>query len=233
VSKITKEHIKIFRQYFLSHNEEIRRNIRHLIPGIFLKYLSILEDDFMRSPDIENIANHIESSDLLPDLKQLQLDYYISLADIYYKGQTNQEIEQLLVNDNTLFREVLFKYENLNFETELRKAFILSEREYLKNKFQELDKESEISPTEISLAFRLIEREKLKKQFKMLDPKYKLASAMVYASDEYASIAEPNVVYSDSKRNKIVSKRIDWRRYVIAACIIGLIVLVIILIILR
>lgn len=228
MSKITKEHIKIFRQYFLSHNDEIRRNIKHLIPGIFLKYLSILEDDFMRNPNIENIANHIESSNLLPELKQLQLDYYISLADIYYKGQTNKEIEQLLIYDNTLFKEVLFNYENLNFETELQQAFILSERKYLKNKFQEFDKESEISPTEIALAFRLIEREKLKEHFKELDSVQKIASSENYASlkmKNYDSLNESDVMYGDIKQNEIVSKRINWRRYIIAASLIGIIVL--------
>lgn len=220
MSDINKEHIKVFRQYFLSHNEEIRRNMRHLVPGVILKYLSLLEDGLMRNDSIKNTAYQIGAANLLPELKQLQLDYYISLADIKLTGKTNQEIERLLANDNKLFKDLLLNYDDVKFNLELKQAFVLSERELLKRKFQELDKILDIGAEDIGLAFKLIERQKLKEQFQKIE----------YGTEREAigMVAEKRADYSFNRKTDTLIKsermiKFKWKPIAIAATIVGLI----------
>ena len=218
MSNITKENMQIFRQYFLSHNDEVRRNMRNMMPGMLLKYLSILEDGFMRNASIENTAVNIEAYHLIPELQQLQFDYYSSLANIYSDGKTNPEIEQLLLNDNQLFKKVLFNYQDQIFEKEIKQAFILNERESLKRKFQSIQKESEISSQEIENAFKLIERKKLKKQFQELEHE---------AKANFGQLAISNAKYSYVRTNEKPTASaslilFNWQRIAIAASIVGL-----------
>ncbi|MBS0647300.1 MAG: hypothetical protein JSR97_12040, partial [Verrucomicrobia bacterium] len=84
MSNLDKKHIEIFREYFLSRNEDIRRN-KNILPGILLKYLSIIEVGFSENSSIEIIASQIEATHLIPDLKQLQTDYFLSLEQIFEK----------------------------------------------------------------------------------------------------------------------------------------------------
>ena len=115
---LQKEHIEVFRQYLLTHDEEIRLNLRSILPGKVLKYLSIVEDGFLRSYSIENIATNIEAIHLAPDLKELQIEYYTSLAEMYLHGQTNDAINSLLAHDNDLFNKILSSLSDvLTFET--------------------------------------------------------------------------------------------------------------------
>ena len=220
MSNITKEDIKLFRQYFLSHNDEVKRNMRNIIPGILLKYMSILEDGFMRNSTIENTANNIEASHLISEIKQLQIDYYYSLANIYVEGKTNREIEQLLTNDNKLFKNVLLNYQDQIFDQEIKQAFILNDRESLKRKFQSIEKESEISSQEIENAFKLIERKKLKKQFQELEHEAKANFGRVGLS---ASNYSNTSIIESSKSSATL---FNWKRLAIAASIVGLLLTV-------
>jgi hypothetical protein len=199
MSTLKKEDIDLFRRYFLSHNDVIKRSIRQIIPGVLLKTMSILEEGLMRSGNMENVAINLGSEQLMPELKQLQLDYYISLASIHAEGEKNPEIEQLLSNDNKLFKEILDNFKDPIFENDITKAFKLLERVSLKKKFQELELASEISNEELAQAFKLKEREKLKAQFQEIEKKSNLKVA--------ASVVSFN-----------------WKRFAIAASVIGILI---------
>jgi hypothetical protein len=199
MSKIKKEDIDLFRRYFLSHNDVVKNGMRQIIPIALLKTLSILEDGLMRSGNMENVAINLGLEELVTELKNLQLDYYISLASRNIKGEKNQEIEELLNNDNKLFKDILNNFKDPLFENDIKNAFKLLERASLKKKFQELELASEISNEELAQAFKLKERAKLKAQFQEIEKKSNLTVA--------ASVVSFN-----------------WKRFAIAASVIGVLI---------
>lgn len=184
----------------------MRRNMRQIIPVILLKYMSIIEDGLMRNGNIEITADQIGATHLLLELKQLQLDYYKSLSSIYLAGETNSEIEQLLINDNKLFKDVLKFIENIKFESDLKQAFILNERKQLKKTFQSLDKETGFIDEDISLAFKLKERQNLKEQFKKIEEKI---------------LHKATIAQDKAKLTPIIP--FNWKPLAIAATVVGLV----------
>ena len=112
MSKIKKEDIDLFRRYFLSHNDVVKKKMRQIIPIALLKSLSILEDALMRSGNMDNVAINLGSEELGTELKNLQIDYYISLASRNIEGEKNHEIEELLNNDNKLFKDILNNFKD-------------------------------------------------------------------------------------------------------------------------
>lgn len=172
MSHISKEHLEIFRQYFLSHNEDAKRDLLALLPGTVLKYLLIIEDGFLSNNSIEQIAINIESQNLEPELKLLQIDYFKSLAQLYAQGEYNQEIELLLANGNLVFENVLYEIsEEQRFEKDIIAAIKITERTSFKNKFSMIDQEDELflPETEIKSAITQLERESLKHKFIEID----------------------------------------------------------------
>ena len=199
MSKIKKEDIDLFRRYFLSHNDVVKNGMRQIIPIALLKSLSILEDGLMRSGNMENVVINLGSEQLMPELKQLQIDYYISLASRNIEGEKNQEIEVLLNNDNKLFKDILNNFKDPLFENDIKNAFKLLERASLKKKFQELELASEISNEELAQAFKLKERAKLKAQFQEIEKK--------------SNLKVPASVVS-----------FNWKSFAIAASVIGVLI---------
>lgn len=199
MSKIKKEDIDLFRRYFLSHNDVVKKEMRQIIPIALLKSLSILEDALMRSGNMENVAINLGSEELGTELKNLQIDYYISLASRNIEGEKNQEIEELLNNDNKLFKDILNNFKDPLFENEITNAFKLLERASLKKRFQELELASEISNEELAQAFKLKERAKLKAQFQEIEKK--------------SNLKVPASVVS-----------FNWKSFAIAASVIGVLI---------
>lgn len=144
MSNLDKKHIEIFREYFLSGNEDIRRNIKNILPGILLKYLSIIETGFSENSSVENIASQIEANHLIPELKQLQSDYYSSLDQMFE--------EELAFAIRATERESLKKkFESIDSEEEfqlddsdIKSAIKQVERASIKQNFENIDAETQI-----------------------------------------------------------------------------------------
>lgn len=143
MNSLDKEHIEIFREYFLSQNEDVRRNIRNILPGVLLKYLSIIETGFLQNAKIENIASQIEATHLIPDLRQLQTDYYASL---------NQKFEMevafaIKATERDAFKKKFSAIDEEDEfqipETEIKSAITEVERESIKQNFKHIDKQEE------------------------------------------------------------------------------------------
>lgn len=147
MSNLDKKHIEIFREYFLSRNEDIRRNIKNILPGILLKYLSIIETGFSENASVENIASQIEANHLIPELKQLQSDYYSTLDQIFE--------EELAFAIRATERESLKKkFESIDSEEEfqledsdIKSAITQVERASIKQNFENIDAETQIEKT--------------------------------------------------------------------------------------
>ncbi len=139
MSSLDKKHIEIFREYFLSHNEDVRRNIRNILSGALLKYLSIIEIGFFRNTTVENIASEIEATHLIPDLRQLQTDYHSSLEQIFEK----EVAFAIKATERAAFKK---KFESIDLEegfqideSDIKSAITQVEREFIKQKFENLD----------------------------------------------------------------------------------------------
>jgi hypothetical protein len=107
------------------------------------------------------------------------------------------------MGDNNLYNDELDK----SFEKDLESAFILNERKSLESLFKNIEKQNKLDENEIERAFILNERKRLKEQFKEIENSKKLeVSAKISATHsklEYES---------------------NWKLFLIAASIVGLIV---------
>ena len=137
MNNLDKKHIEIFREYFLSQNEDVRRSIRNILPGVLLKYLSIIEAGFSQKTTVENIASQIEATHLIPDLKQLQTDYFLSLEQIFEK----EVAFAIRATERAAFKK---KFESIDLadeiqDSEIKEAITQVERESVRQKFEEID----------------------------------------------------------------------------------------------
>ena len=160
------------------------------------------------------IAKTMGADHLVEVLKEIRQDYYSLLAQLYNTGISNRDTESLIKFTNAEFLE------EIEFQRELKTAFQLNERSSLKKKFQAIEKESEISPEEINQAYKLIERQKLKEEFEKIE--YKTDA------DKYGLVGESSESYLINQNIKTEGKtasliQFNWKRFAIAASIIGLI----------
>lgn len=216
---INKDDIKKLRNYLLIHSREIRNSLRNALPGILLKYSTVVEDGFLQNIQIDNIGSSIGASHLIPELNQLKIDYYFSLAELHEKGETNEKISFLIENDNKLFKEIIQFLKNENFEKEISLAFLLNERASLKRQFTQLDVIEDIQPNEITTAFQQIERESLKEKFIYLDQQDEKKVV------NYGVVPKASKLYTDFEK-PFASKKSIWKPIAIAACTIGIILLI-------
>lgn len=213
---LTPEHIAQIRGYFIAESDEEKSSLQNEITPQFLKgFLTDLRRLFIYEPNnaekLLSIGKSMGASEHIEALKEIQQQYYSDIAGMYLKGNNNEDIQQLLKANNQSFLS------EVSFQKELQSTFILNEREQLKKKFQEMDKGDEINPAEIDDAFKHIERTRLKEYFKELDELDKGA----------LMVAEPIMVYENKP---IASEAVtavynfNWKRFAIAASIVGLIV---------
>jgi hypothetical protein len=92
-----------------------------------------------------------------------------------------------------------------SFEKDLESAFILNERKALKSLFKNIDTQNDLEEKEIESAFVLNERKRLKEQFKEIEDAEKI--------EEEAKI---NARFSN------YTNQSNWKRFLIAASIVGL-----------
>ncbi len=160
MSYLDKKHIEIFREYFLSQNEDVRRNIRNILPGVLLKYLSIIETGFSQKTTVENIASQIEATHLIPDLRQLQTDYHSSLEQIFEK----EVALAIRATERAAFKK---KFESFDLEEDfqiaepdIKSAITQVERVSIKQKFEDIDEETGIKqkPAPSIISFNRIAR---------------------------------------------------------------------------
>ncbi len=220
---LTTQHIDQIRNYFIATSDEEKRSLQNSIAPMFLKgFLNDLKVLFIYEPENEtkliSIAKSMGASKHIEALKEIQQQFYSQLAEIYFNGETNHDIEELLKVYNQRFLN------EVSFQHELQSSFILNERDSLKKKFIELDKVNDVSPSEMEDAFMHIERERLKEKFQELD-----SSVNEEAIPDNYVVAEPTVNYNyrdketDIRASASVIK-FNWKKLAIAASVIGLII---------
>ena len=148
MGKISKEHIGILREYFLSVNEAARSIIRKSISPELLENIALIESAFIND-------DPITESDLL----KLRNEYFISLAEISLAGNTDVDIERLLSSNNQTFKKLLAEMGDADsFEQDAKIAIKAVERDELRKRFQLIDKgeEFEIADNELKNAINVL-----------------------------------------------------------------------------
>jgi hypothetical protein len=223
---LNSHHIDQIRNYFLATSDEEKLSLQNNIGPMFLKgFLTDLKSLFILEPDNESklisIAKSMGASKHIESLKEIQQQFYSQLAETYLSGNTNSDIDKLLeVNNQNFLNEV-------NYQKELSSAFILNEREKLKNTFYSVEKESQITDEEIVLAFKQIERERIKNLFKKIEDKERVRAEGEYMVSLDKSIKSESNVKFDKRRLRwpeVSSTKSNWKQFAIAASVIGLIV---------
>ena len=227
---LTSQHIDQIRNYFIATSDEEKRSLQNTIAPMFLKgFLDDLKKLFVYEPENEtkliSIAKSMGASKHIEELKEIQQQFYSQLAEIYLNEETNHDIAQLLKTHNQIFLN------EVSFQKDLQGSFILNERESLKKKFVEIDKASDISSSKIEDSFRFIERERLKKKFQELD-----FSDYEEAIPDNYMVAEPMADYNYENKETVIRAsasviKFNWKKFAIAASVVGLILISAILII--
>jgi hypothetical protein len=226
--ELNSQHIDQIRNYFVATSDEEKLSLQNSITPMFLKgFLNDLKRLFILEPDNEpkliSIAKSMGASKHIEALKEIQQQFYSQLAEIYLKGETNRDIDKMLeVNNQSFLNETAF-------QKELLTSFILNERKNLKSKFNEIDEQSEISDEEMESAFKSIERERLKAHFLELEQILKEGTigAEFYRQierEKAQKLAELSINNLDSSQSHAKINIFNWKKFAIAASVIGLIV---------
>ncbi len=192
---LNSQHIEQIRNYFIATNDEEKQALQNSIVPMFLKgFLNDLKKLFILDPGnsekLISIAKSMGAAKHIEALKEIQQQFYSQLAETYLKSEANNDIDQLIQLGNQSFLEEVV------FQEELQKSFIISERELLKKKFVEIDRDNDISTSEIEDAFKLTQRASLKKMFGELDS---YSQESIVAAGHM--VAEASVGYGDNERN--------------------------------
>lgn len=208
--KLTTIHLDDIQKYFLASSEEekshIQQNIKPQYLSAFLDDLKFLfNSKLFNEVEFFSIAKSMGAEAYIERLKEIQRDYYVHLAVIHLSGIKNTDVDLLIKNQNSFFLE------ELSFQQDFNSALVFYERKQLKNRFKAQDKQTDIQQEEIELALKLNERKRLKSLFQKIDSEQQIIVPETVAANYNYQATSSNAAFS-----------INWKKYAIAAAIIGL-----------
>jgi hypothetical protein len=219
VSKLSKDHIKNIRSYFLSSEDEARAVILRQCDEDIREIISVLENAFVSGDPIETLTVGKDLIEYGDELKKLRSEYYVKIALLTLEGETNNELERLKKAGNPIFEELLREMsDEESFENDLNTALISHNRDEMKALFLKLDDEEkfELTDEEIRTAITLAERDSMKKLFTEIDEEEKAIRAPAAAASRALDLDADNPISIRASRNKKMILR-----FAIAACITG------------
>lgn len=216
------QNIEFIRSYFLSFDEEEQENIFSSLSDEQKDLIVEAGVVFLSNSGVETISENSYLIEHKRELKDIQLEYFIGLADILAAGGTNEVIEKLKRSKNLLFEEVFAEFkDNALFENDLLAGIRSVERKELKQDLSLLDKEEKelgIPDEEIKYAISQIERKTLKRKLQEIEDSFAendVQNAIVFSGE-----MEPSV-YS---RSSVSISRIRFLPYAVAAAVLILVV---------
>ncbi len=219
MSKLSKDHIKNIRSYFLSSEDEARAVILRQCDEDIREIISVLENAFVSGDPIETLTVGKDLIEYGDELKKLRSEYYVKIALLTLEGETNNELERLKKAGNPIFEELLREMsDEESFENDLNTALISHNRDEMKALFLKLDDEEkfELTDEEIRTAITLAERDSMKKLFTEIDEEEKAIRAPAAAASRALDLDADNPISIRASRNKKMILR-----FAIAACITG------------
>lgn len=142
------ETIPIARNYFRTFDEGEKKDILLKAGEKIAYYIRDLEKYFTSDDRIEDIAQKLDLSAFVKDLRDIQIDYFIRLAELYKAGKRTKAIEILLMDNNKLFQKVCSCItDDTTFEKELEWAVKLLNREKFMAAYKRSAKIEDLTPT--------------------------------------------------------------------------------------
>ena len=214
--------LEFIRAYYLSFEEKNQHDI----------FLSLSDEQkdlvleagvvFLASAGVETLSKDSLLNEYKNVLKDIQLEYFIGLAEIFSAGGSNEVIEKLLRSNNLLFEEVLAEFkDNALFENDLLAGIRSVERKELKQDLKLFDKDEDelgIPDEEIKYAITQIERKALKKRLQEFE--ISLAENDVHHTAAFSEDREPSVY---SRSSDSISRIRLWP-FIVAAAVLTIVV---------
>jgi len=142
------ETIPIARNYFRTFDEGEKKDILLKAGEKIAYYIRDLEKYFTSDDRIEDIAQKLDLSAFVKDLRDIQIDYFIRLAELYKAGKRTKAIEILLMENNKLFQKVCSCItDDTTFEKELEWAVKLLNREKFMAAYKRSAEIEDLTPT--------------------------------------------------------------------------------------
>jgi len=219
---VINHNLEFIRAYYLSFEEKNQHDI----------FLSLSDEQkdlvleagvvFLASAGVETLSKDSLLNEYKNVLKDIQLEYFIGLAEIFSAGGSNEVIEKLLRSNNLLFEEVLAEFkDNALFENDLLAGIRSVERKELKQDLKLFDKDEDelgIPDEEIKYAITQIERKALKKRLQEFE--ISLAENDVHHTAAFSEDREPSVY---SRSSDSISRIRLWP-FIVAAAVLTIVV---------
>ena len=197
------QNIEFIRAYFLSFDEEEQEKIFSSLSDEQKDLIVEAGVVFLSNGGVETISDNSSLIEHKRELKEVQLEYFIGLADILAAGGTNEVIGKLRKSKNLLFEEVLAEFkDNTLFENDLLAGIRSIERKDLKQDLSLLDKEEGelgIPDQEVKYAISKIERKALKRKLQEIE---RISAKTNYLDSAKYSVDIGQAGYSQANQHK-------------------------------
>lgn len=137
--------ITLIRNYFLNYHDKSDRqsfafslNNEDLLRLINALDQVFFDDVFSNEKELDQVLRSYKIENYKDLIHELQLEIYLDVASRYLKNQIDDDVTRLISSGNALFEEIL--EQEKSFSKNVKSAFILNEKEKLKQQFQELEK---------------------------------------------------------------------------------------------
>jgi len=215
---VINQNIEFIRAYFLSFDEEEQEKIFSSLSDEQKDIIVEAGVVFLSNGGVETISGNSSLIEHKRELKEVQLEYFIGLADILAVGGTNEVIEKLRRSKNLLFEEVLAEFkDNTSFENDLLAGIRSIERKDLKQDLSLLDKEEGdlgIPDEEVKYAISKIERKALKRKLQEIEDSF------VENDVQHATVFSGEMEASVLSKSTVNTSRIRFWSYAVAAAVL-------------
>jgi len=216
---VINQNIEFIRAYFLSFDEEEQEKIFSSLSDEQKDLIVEAGVVFLSNGGVETISDNSSLIEHKRELKEVQLEYFIGLADILAAGGTNEVIEKLQSSKNLLFEKVFSEFkDNALFENDLVAGIRNLERKELKPDLILLDNDKDrfgIPDEEIKYSITQIERRALKKRLQEFEISFSNNHAQ-HVATLFGDIERVSYSKSDFNRSRIKL----WKFAFVAAALI-------------
>jgi len=148
VSEITKEHIVLFRQYFMSDDESNKKKILESLSTNIIQLIFTVQEGFDKFLDARSIALSLQSPEFEKEIEQIQSEYYSNIRnfnDPHFEAEVTTAIKHI---ERVNLKKKLIAFDEMvsgiPSEAEIKSAITLLERNSLKEKLKRQDHKGKV-----------------------------------------------------------------------------------------
>lgn len=226
---MSSQNLEYIKKYFLSFDKKEQESIYASLTDEQMNLLIEIGQAFHSNKGVSILANNILVGGYLRELEDIQIEYFIGLSELLAEGKSNEIIEKLQSNKNSLFDNIVSEFiDNISFENDLFAGLTNIEREEVKSDLSIIDGAEEILDAELQKAIVHIERNELKNKLRGIE--FEIAKVPVVISKS-SMLAPTNSIqpkknppFADNEnlsKYNLPASRFPLKRYLfysIAAC---------------